>query len=40
MPFNDNQDSWRKKEAKNEKEWTQQLQQAQLCMKRATMHHI
>jgi hypothetical protein len=39
-PFDDNQDSRRKKEAKYEKGGTQQLQQAQLCMKRATTHHI
>jgi hypothetical protein len=39
-PFVDNQDNWRKKEAKYKKEGTQQLQQAQLCTKHAIMHHI
>jgi hypothetical protein len=39
-PFNDNQDSWRKKEAKYGKGGTQQSQQAQLYTKRATTHRI
>jgi hypothetical protein len=38
-PFDDNQDNWRRKEAKYKKEGTQQLQ-AQLYAKRTTMHHI
>jgi hypothetical protein len=39
-PFNDNQDSWRKKDVKYEKGGTQQLLQAQLYMKCAATHHI
>jgi hypothetical protein len=40
MLFSDNQDSLQKKEVKYKKGGTQQLQQAHLCMKRTSMHHI
>jgi hypothetical protein len=39
-PFNDNQDSWQKKEAKYGKGGIQQSQQAQLYTKRAATHRI